>query len=165
MQIPLNSPGKKMLLLAACLLFSTAFFGFCLAEFAASYYSTRPDLASLHRGAWLQPGNAEYRYRLGRYFTQVEKSPQVDVDFSCREVLMAKKNTAAAAKVCAPLTQSHQNSAVLHIFERFRYLIVLAEVEQAHNVWQEGATLCGLTAYRPTSQNLFVNGDFSLDVL
>lgn len=275
MQIPLNSPGKKMLLLAACLLTSTVFFALCLAEFVASYYSTRTDLASLQRAVWLQPGNADYRDRLGRYFVGVEKSPQVAVDFLHRAVetnphngrywfdlasayqlldntdaqrdalehalaadpktpdtaweaanfylvqgendkalrefrvvlennpgmasttlplcwrinpdvdailqsvvppdphvyfafldlLMAKKETASAAKVWAQLAQLHQPFAVRHIFDYFRYLIVLGEVEQARNVWQEAATLCGLTAYLPTSQNLMVNGDFSLDVL
>jgi hypothetical protein len=275
MQIPLNSPGKKILLLAACLLTSTIFFGLCLTEFVSSYYSNRTDVASLRRAVWFQPSNAEYRYRLGRYFTQVEKSPQVAVDFlrsaveldphngrywfdlasayqlldnadaqrdalehalsadpktpdtaweaanfylvqgendkALREfravlennpgmastalplcwriqpdvdallqsavppdpqvyfafldLLMAKKETAGAAKIWAQLAQLHQPFAVRHIFDYFRYLIVLGEVEQARNVWQEAATLCGLTAYLPTAQNLMVNGDFSLDVL
>jgi hypothetical protein len=38
-------------------------------------------------------------------------------------------------------------------------------VEQAHQVWRQAATLSGLSAYQPSSENLIVNGNFSLDVL
>ena len=263
------------MLLAACLLVSIVFFGCCLTEFAASCYSSRTDLASLRRAAWLQPGNADYRDRLGRYFTQVENSPgtgaaflrravelnphsrrywfdlasayqlqdnlgaqrdalehalaadpktpdtaweaanfylvqgetdkalskfrvvlennpgmastalplcwrvKPDVNailqnvvpadpqvyFAFLDLLMAKKDTAGAARVWEQLAQLHEPFAIRHIFDYFRYLIVLGDVEQARNLWQEAATLCGLSAYLPTSQNLMVNGDFSLDVL
>ncbi|MBZ5722048.1 MAG: hypothetical protein LAO03_16875 [Acidobacteriia bacterium] len=275
MQIPLDSPGRKALLLAACLLLTAGYLGFSLAEFVASYYSSRSDLASLHRSIWLQPGNAEYRYRLGRYFSLVEQAPQAAVDsfrsavalnphdarywfdlaseyqllgntdaqkdalehaiaanprtpdaaweaanfylvqgetdkalhefrvvlennlgmapaalklcwrinpdvdailqsvvppdpqvyFAFLDILMAKKETAGAAKVWAQLAQLRQPFAARHIFDYFRYLIAMREVDQARTVWQEAATLCGLSAYLPSSQNLMVNGDFSLDVL
>ena len=39
------------------------------------------------------------------------------------------------------------------------------EVDQARLVWQQAATLCGLSAYQPSPENLVVNGDFSLNVL
>ena len=45
-------------------------------EFAASVFAARPDLASLRRAAHLSPGNADYRYRLGRYFAFVAGDPQ-----------------------------------------------------------------------------------------
>jgi hypothetical protein len=275
MQMPLNSSGRKILLLAVCLLMAAGFLAFSLAEFVAAYYSDKTDLASLHRSIWLQPGNAEYRYRLGRYFSLVEQSPQAAVDsfrnavalnphngrywfdlaseyrllgntdaqkdalehaiaanprtpdaaweaanfylvqgendkalrefrvvlennpgmapaalqlcwrinpdvdailqsvvppdpqvyFAFLDLLMAKKDTASTAKVWAQLVQLRQPFAVRHIFDYFRYLIVVRDVDQARTVWQEAASLCGLSAYLPSSRNMMVNGDFSLDVL
>ena len=39
----------------------------------ADYFSKRPELASLQRAAWLEPGNAEYRFRMGRYLRLVQR--------------------------------------------------------------------------------------------
>ncbi len=44
-------------------------------DFLAAHFSNVPTLASLRRAVRLQPGNAEYQYRLGRYFSLVELSP------------------------------------------------------------------------------------------
>jgi hypothetical protein len=44
-------------------------------DFLAAHFSNTPTLASLRRAVWLQPRNAEYQYRLGRYFSLVELSP------------------------------------------------------------------------------------------
>jgi len=52
-----------------------------------------------------------------------------------------------------------------YVFDYIRYLIALQQVDQARLVWQQAASLCGLSAYQPTSENLVVNGDFSLEVL
>ena len=50
-------------------------------------------------------------------------------------------------------------------FLYIRYLVGQHEVDQARLVWQQAATLCGLSAYQPSPENLIVNGDFSLNVL
>ncbi len=244
-------------------------------EFVASYFGNRPDLPSLERAVRWQPGNAEYRYRLGRYFFLVQRSPDAavqsyraavdlnphqarywfdlaaayqllgnldeqkaaleralfadpstpdfaweagnfylvqgdtdkalrefrvvmesdpylpeaalrlcwrvkpDIDALLRDVvpprlnvysifldsLIARKETVAAAKVWARITQLHQPLQPQVAFEYIRYLIGQREVDQSRLVWQQAAALCGLSAYQPSPANLVVNGDFNLDVL
>jgi tetratricopeptide (TPR) repeat protein len=45
-------------------------------EFAASVYAARPELPKLERAAYLSPGNADYRHRLGRYQAFIANDPQ-----------------------------------------------------------------------------------------
>jgi hypothetical protein len=59
----------------------------------------------------------------------------------------------------------HQPFEVRYAFEYFRYLILHKQVDQATLVWQQTATRFGLLSYLPSSSNLIVNGNFSLDVL
>jgi tetratricopeptide (TPR) repeat protein len=49
-------------------------------EFAASVFASRAELSSLQRAVRLAPGNADYRHRLGRYFTFVAGDPQSAID-------------------------------------------------------------------------------------
>ena len=44
-------------------------------DFLAAHFSEVPTLSSLNRAVRLQPRNAEYQYRLGRYLSLVEMSP------------------------------------------------------------------------------------------
>lgn len=44
-------------------------------ELLASHYAAKPDLASMERAVRLSPGNADYRDRVGRYFTFVDSNP------------------------------------------------------------------------------------------
>jgi len=76
MQINLASPGRRIALLTVCLLAAAVYVGFATLEFVATFYADRADLASLQRSIRLQPGNADYRYRLGRFFTIL--SPSAD---------------------------------------------------------------------------------------
>jgi hypothetical protein len=275
MRIPLQSPAGRIFLLAASLLGAAAYTGFAAVEYLAAHFSQNPDLISLQRAARLQPGNAEYPYRVARYFSLVERSPEEavqayraavglnphqsrywldlaaayqllgnlqeqtdalehalkadpttpdvaweaanfyliqgetekamrefrvvlandlpmvstalqlcwrinpDVDallngvvpanqqvyFAFLDLLMAKKETAGAAKVWAQLSQSHQPLGAGHVFDYIRYLVGQREVDQAGLVWRQAATRCGLAAYQQSPGNLVVNGDFSLDVL
>lgn len=50
-------------------------------EFAASHLAARADLADLQRATRLSPGNAEYRNRLGRYFTFANPNPPAALDY------------------------------------------------------------------------------------
>jgi len=75
MRIPLQSPSRKLLLFGPFLIFVLTYLGFATTEYLAAYFSERPDLASLQRAAKLAPGNAEYRYRIGRFFSLVSQSP------------------------------------------------------------------------------------------
>jgi Carbohydrate binding domain len=76
MRIPLQRPAARIVLLAGGLSLAVAYMGAAGTEFLAAHFADNPTLASLRRAVRLQPGNAEYQYRLGRYFSLIELSPQ-----------------------------------------------------------------------------------------
>ncbi|MBZ5599810.1 MAG: carbohydrate binding domain-containing protein [Acidobacteriia bacterium] len=76
MLIPLHSPAKKNSWLALVLFLAVAYVGLAATQYLAACFSEKPDLVSLQRAIQLQPGNAEYRYRMGRYFSVVQPSPE-----------------------------------------------------------------------------------------
>jgi hypothetical protein len=51
------------------------------------------------------------------------------------------------------------------LFDYLRHLFANHQPAQAARVWQQAANLSDLAAYQPTSENLLVNGDFSLSIL
>lgn len=63
----------------ACVLVVAGYLWLVGREFLAAHFSERPDLASLQRAVRWQPGNADYRNRLGRYFALVQRSPEAAV--------------------------------------------------------------------------------------
>jgi tetratricopeptide (TPR) repeat protein len=257
------------------MLAAAIYIGLVSLQYVAAYFSQQPDLTSQRRAVWLQPGNAEYRYRLGSYSFMVQSSPQAALEsyreavtlnpnkarywlglaavyqsmgnsneqqaalenaikadgktpdvaweaanlylvqgdtekalrefhvvlqndlslagaalqlclrvgpsvetllqqvippnppvyFALIDILMAKKQTADAAKVWDQLAKLGQPLERRRVLEYLRYLIEQKEVDQARRTWQEASNLCGLSAYQPSSENLVVNGDFSLEVL
>ena len=76
MRIPLQGRASRVFLLAGGVLLAVFYIGLAGADFLAAYFSDVPTLASLRRAIRLQPRNAEYQYRLGRYFSLVEVSPE-----------------------------------------------------------------------------------------
>ncbi len=76
MRITLQGRTSKPLLLGLTVLFSVGYVGMATAEFLASRFSLHPTLTGLRRAVWLEPHNAEYRYRLGRYLSLAEPSPE-----------------------------------------------------------------------------------------
>jgi tetratricopeptide (TPR) repeat protein len=89
--------------------------------------------------------------------------PQADSAFL--EFLIASKQTDAANKVWQRIFSIHQPIERRYLFEYIRYLILEHDVEQASLVWQQAGKLAALEAYQPSSENLLVNGDFSMDIL
>ena len=75
MQISLQTPARKTFALAVCVFMATAFAALAATELLAGYFADRADLASLQRAVRLEPGNADYRFRLGHYLTLVQTSP------------------------------------------------------------------------------------------
>jgi tetratricopeptide (TPR) repeat protein len=75
MRIPLQSRTTRILLLGGGLLLAALYVAISGIDFLAEHFSDVPTLASLHRAVRLQPRNAEYQYRLGRYFSLIEMSP------------------------------------------------------------------------------------------
>ena len=275
MRIPLTSSARKISLVLASALLAGGYLWFASREVGAAYFSGRADLASLQRAVRWQPGNADYRHRLGRYYFLIQRSPEAavqayraavglnphqarywldlaatyqwlgdteqqkqalehalvadpttpdlaweagsfylvqgdsekalrefrvvmeseppmttaaltlcwrikpDVDALLRDTvpptvnayatfldfLVARKESAGAASVWTRLVQLQQPVAPALAFLYIRYLVGQHEVDQARMVWRQAATLCGLEAYQPSSENLVINGDFSLNVL
>jgi len=81
------------------------------------------------------------------------------------ELLIAKKETEAAAKLWGKTVALRQPVDRGNLFYYIAYLIQQKEVDQARLAWKQGAPLAGLAAYQPSSDNLLVNGDFSLEVI
>ena len=75
MKIPIHSPVRKWLLAAVAAVLAAAFIALAATQFAASWMASRAELTSLRRAAQLDPGNAEYRYNLGRYYDLVTRDP------------------------------------------------------------------------------------------
>jgi tetratricopeptide (TPR) repeat protein len=75
MQIALRSAARKTICLGACLVLAAVYIGLVSRAFFADRLSQKLDQASLQMAARLDPGNAEYQYRLGRYFLQTQDSP------------------------------------------------------------------------------------------
>src|SRR5258708_18621109 len=75
MKIPFNTPARKRLVVPAAMLLSLAYVGFATREFVASWLADRVDVVSLERAARLDPGDADYRNRLGRYHELVARDP------------------------------------------------------------------------------------------
>jgi tetratricopeptide (TPR) repeat protein len=75
MKIPFNTPVRKRLVVACAILLALFYVAFAAREFAASWLGDRVDLASLERAARLDPGDADYRNRLGRYHELIARDP------------------------------------------------------------------------------------------
>ncbi len=85
--------------------------------------------------------------------------------YALLDLMMAKKQPAAAAKTWAQLAQLQKPIESRRVFEYIRYLVAEHDIDQARIVWRDAGALGGLSAYQPSRQNLVVNGDFSLPVL
>ena len=91
--------------------------------------------------------------------------PDPGAYFSLLEVLMSKEDTEATTRVWDGLVRLHKPIDLPPVFNYIKYLLLHKEPEEATAVWRETASLMGLNSYLPSSNNLIVNGDFSLDVL
>ncbi len=273
MQLELRQPAKKLAVVAALFFLAASYLALTASAFLAAHFSTDPDAAPLKRAVWLDPGNAEYRYRVGRYELLAGQSPQAaipwleaatalnphsakywldlaiarqsigdtlserpaleralaadprtpdvawqaanlylaqgslddamrefrvvmendpalapqamslswkvrpDIESLLRGVippnvydsflgfLISRNETAPAAKVWDKIFSVRQPIERPELFTYMRYLIAHQEVSQATTVWQQATTLSGLAAYQPSSENLLINGDFSMEVL
>jgi hypothetical protein len=273
MQLELRQPAKKLAVVAVLFFLAASYLALTASAFLGAHFSTYPDPARLKRAVWLDPGNADYRHRVGRYELLAEQSPQAAIpwleaatalnphsakywldlaiarqsigntaserpaleralaadprtpdvawqaanlylaqgslDDAMREFrvvmendpslapqaislswkmhpdiesllsgvippnvydsflgfLISRNETPAAAKVWDKIFSTRQPIERPNLFSYMRHLIAHQEVGQATTVWQQAATLSGLAAYQPSSENLLINGDFSMEVL
>ena len=75
MRIPLRNRTSRILLLGGGVLLAVFYAAISGVDFLAAHFSEIATLSSLQRAVRLQPRNAEYQYRLGRYLSLVELSP------------------------------------------------------------------------------------------
>jgi tetratricopeptide (TPR) repeat protein len=75
MKISFHSPTRKWLTAALVAVLAVAYVGVAGSRFVASWLASRAELNSLQRAAWLDPGNADYRNHLGRYYDLVARDP------------------------------------------------------------------------------------------
>lgn len=271
MQIRLDSAARRWSLLSMGVVFSLAFITLSACSFLAACFSSRGNLPNLQRATRLEPGNAQYRYRLG-LLEQVE-NPSVaaqwfrsavfldphaadywlhlaatysflndaqslrnamqhavaaapessdvaweaantymslgdsekaltefrialangrdaqivdrcwrihpDPDFlmanvfpkkasvyqAFAELLMGKQDAADTSRVWQQIVRMQQPIQQRFVFEYMRFSLTHGDVDQALRVWQDAAGIASLANYQPSSENLVVNGDFSLPVL
>jgi hypothetical protein len=80
-------------------------------------------------------------------------------------LLQSKQETESAIKVWNQLVQVHQKFENRYLFDYIRYLVQAHRPDAAETAWQQASTVLNLPAYLQNSDNLIVNGNFSLDVL
>lgn len=75
MNIPLNPPTRRAVIVVVASVLALGYVGLAASQFLAAWLGRRVELGSLKRAAWLDPGNAEYRDHLGRYYDLVARDP------------------------------------------------------------------------------------------
>jgi tetratricopeptide (TPR) repeat protein len=75
MKIDFHSPARKWPTAAVLIAFAVVYLGFAARDFVASWLGNRPQISSMQKAAWLDPGNAEYRNHVGRYYDLVARDP------------------------------------------------------------------------------------------
>jgi tetratricopeptide (TPR) repeat protein len=81
MKIPFHTPARTRTVAAVAVVLAALYFGLCARELVASWLGGRPELKSLARAAKLDPGNADYRNHLGRYYDLVVRDPASAVGY------------------------------------------------------------------------------------
>ncbi|MGC2477018.1 MAG: carbohydrate binding domain-containing protein [Candidatus Sulfotelmatobacter sp.] len=104
MKIPFNTSRRRGPIVAAFAIIAIAYVGLAASQFIASWLSGRVELQSLRRAAWLDPGNAEYRDHLGRYYDLVARDPGAAV----QEYKVATQLNPHSARYWFDLASSYQ---------------------------------------------------------
>jgi len=81
MKIPFNTPVRKGLTAAIAGVMAIAYVILSGSQFLAAWKGSRIDLKSLEWASRLDPGNAEYRDHLGRYYDLVARDPLTAVGY------------------------------------------------------------------------------------
>lgn len=81
MKIPFNTPARRGWTVAVAAILATIYVGFGAAQFAASWFGGHADLSRLTWASRLDPGNAEYRSHLGRFYDLVARDPLTAVGY------------------------------------------------------------------------------------
>src|SRR3954447_9935758 len=79
MQISLAPPARKYLFLTLCGLAAACLTWSAASDCAASYFADKLDPINVQRAIRLEPQNAEYQFRLGHYYSLVDRDPAAAV--------------------------------------------------------------------------------------
>src|SRR5271165_4675011 len=81
MKIPFQTRARRRIVATVALVLAAFYTGMAAREFIASWLGDRAELTSLERAAKLDPGNADYRNHLGRYYDLVSREPATAVRY------------------------------------------------------------------------------------
>lgn len=159
-------------------------------EQSIHYDAKTPDVAWEAANLYLVQGQTDKALR--QFRTVMEGSPdmipqslqlcwriQPDVDLLLRDVvpprqeayeafltlLATKEETEGTVKVWEALYGLRKGIDLPRVFDYIRYLLQHKAVGDAGMVWRQATALLQMSAYLPSSNNLIVNGNFSLPVL
>jgi hypothetical protein len=79
MEIALNSPLRRAFVIAVGALLTLLYIFLAARLFVASIFADRTDVVSLRRAVRFDPGNADYRDHLGRYYAMVAREPSLAI--------------------------------------------------------------------------------------
>ena len=81
MKIPFQTSARKRTAAAIAGVLALLYVSLAARELAASWLGGRPELRRLQWAAKLDPGNADYRNHLGRYYDLVVRDPASAVNY------------------------------------------------------------------------------------
>jgi tetratricopeptide (TPR) repeat protein len=151
MKIELASPARKIAFSAACLLLVTVNLALATKQFLAAYFSSNLNLVSLQRAVRLEPGNADYQYRLGYYFLQTQHEPEAAAHFLKSATALNPYNShywlALSRTYKLLANRSQQSNALQHAIAVDPSTPSVAS-EAANTYWSEGETEDALREFR-----------------
>lgn len=80
-------------------------------------------------------------------------------------LMMQQDRTKDAASTWAEIQSLNQPISQRAVLNYVQYLLARKNIEQAKLVWEQSATLAGLSDYQPSPENLVINGGFDLPVM
>src|SRR5215831_3925301 len=104
MKISFSTPARRIQIVTVAAVLGLGYIAIATSVFVASWYGERVELESLKRAAWLDPGNAEYRNHLGRYYDLVVRDPGAAVE----EYKVAAQLNPHSARYWFDLASSYQ---------------------------------------------------------
>jgi tetratricopeptide (TPR) repeat protein len=81
MKIVFDTPSRKGIALAMAIVLAGGYLTLITRNVAAAWFGNRVELKSLERAARLDPGNAEFRDHLGRYYDLVVRDPSAATSY------------------------------------------------------------------------------------
>jgi len=80
MRFAIQSPARKRIITAIVIAGTLLYLGLSARLYLASFFGSRPELTSLRRAVWLDPGNADYRNHVGRYYDLVARDQVASIE-------------------------------------------------------------------------------------